>query len=58
MTFKWRQAAEIAHKGTQLNVKSQFLRDIPEVLVVAAPEPSNLNIEAYMTPDIKENVNN
>lgn len=53
MTFKWRQAAEIA-KELQLKYKIPIFAMTFRDSCSCCAEPSNLNEEAYLTPDIKE----
>lgn len=53
MTFKWRQAAEIA-KELQLKYKIPIFAMTFKGSCSCCAEPSNLNEEAYLTPDIKE----
>lgn len=53
MTFKWRQAAEIA-KELQLKYKIPIFAMTFRGSCSCCAEPSNLNDEAYLTPDIKE----
>ena len=53
MTFKWRQAAKIA-KELQLKYKIQIFAMSFRGSCSCCAEPSNLNDEAYLTPDIKE----
>lgn len=53
MTFKWRQAAEIA-KELQLKYKIPIFAMTFRGSCSCCAEPSNLNEEAYITPDIKE----
>ena len=53
MTFKWRQAAEIA-KELQLKYKIPIFAMTFRGSCSCCAEPSNLNEEAYLTPDIKE----
>ena len=53
MTFKWRQAAEIA-KQLQLKYKIPIFAMTFRGSCSCCAEPSNLNVEAYLTPDIKE----
>lgn len=53
MTFKWRQAAEIA-KDLQLKYKIPIFAMTFRGSCSCCAEPSNLNEEAYLTPDIKE----
>lgn len=53
MTFKWRQAAEIA-KELQLKYKIPIFAMTFRGSCSFCAEPSNLNEEAYLTPDIKE----
>ena len=53
MTFKWRQAAEIA-KELQLKYKIPIFAMTFKGSCSCCAEPSNLNDEAYLTPDIKE----
>lgn len=52
MTFKWRQAAEIA-KELQLKYKIPIFAMTFRGSCSCCAEPSNLNDEAYLTPDIK-----
>ena len=53
MTFKWRQAAEIA-KQLQLKYKIPIFAMTFRGSCSCCAEPSNLNDEAYLTPDIKK----
>ena len=53
MTFTWRQAAEIA-KQLQLKYKIPIFAMTFKGSCSCCAEPSNLNDEAYLTPDIKE----
>lgn len=53
MTFKWRQAAEIA-KELQLKYEIPIFAMTFRGSCSCCAEPSNLNEEAYLTPDIKE----
>lgn len=53
MTFKWRQATEIA-KELQLKYKIPIFAMTFRGSCSCCAEPSNLNEEAYLTPDIKE----
>ena len=53
MTFKWRQAAEIA-KELQLKYEIPIFAMTFKGSCSCCAEPSNLNDEAYLTPDIKE----
>ena len=53
MTFKWRQAAEIA-KELQLKYKIPIFAMTFRDSCSCCAKPSNLNDEAYLTPDIKE----
>lgn len=53
MTFTWRQAAEIA-KELQLKYKIPIFAMTFRGSCSCCAEPSNLNEEAYLTPDIKE----
>lgn len=53
MTFKWRQAAEIA-KELQVKYKIPIFAMTFKGSCSCCAEPSNLNDEAYLTPDIKE----
>ena len=53
MTFKWRQAAEIA-KELQLKYKIPIFAMTFKGSCSCCAEPSNLNEKAYLTPDIKE----
>lgn len=53
MTFTWRQAAEIA-KELQLKYKIPIFAMTFRGSCSCCAEPSNLNDEAYLTPDIKE----
>lgn len=53
MTFKWRQAAEIA-KQLQLKYKIPIFAMTFKGSCSCCAKPSNLNDEAYLTPDIKE----
>lgn len=53
MTFKWRQAAKIA-KELQLKYKIPIFAMTFRGSCNCCAEPSNLNEEAYLTPDIKE----
>ena len=53
MTFKWRQAAEIA-KELQLKYKIPIFVMTFRGSCSCCAEPSNLNEETYLTPDIKE----
>ena len=53
MTFKWRQATEIA-KELQLKYKIPIFAMTFRGSCSCCAEPSNLNNEAYLTPDIKE----
>ena len=53
MTFKWRQAAEIA-KELQLKYKIPIFAMTFRGSCSCCAEPSNLNEEAYLIPDIKE----
>ena len=53
MTFKWRQAAEIA-KELQLKYKIPIFAMTFKGSCSCCAEPSNLNEEAYLIPDIKE----
>ena len=53
MTFKWRQAAEIA-KELQLKYKIPIFAMTFRDSCSCCAEPSNLNKEAYLTPDIKD----
>ena len=53
MTFKWRQAAEIA-KELQLKYKIPIFAMSFRGSCSCCAEPSKLNDEAYLTPDIKE----
>lgn len=54
MTFKWRQAAEIA-KELQVKYKIPIFAMTFKGSCSCCAEPSNLNDEAYLTPDIKKN---
>ena len=53
MTFKWRQAAEIA-KELQLKYKITIFAMTFKGSCSCCAEPSNLNEEAYLTPDVKD----
>lgn len=53
MTFTWRQAAEIA-KELQVKYKIPIFAMTFKGSCSCCAEPSNLNDEAYLTPDIKE----
>ena len=53
MTFTWRQAAEIA-KQLQLKYEIPIFAMTFKGSCSCCAEPSNLNDEAYLTPDIKE----
>ena len=53
MTFKWRQAAEIA-KELQLKYKIPIFAMTFKGSCSCCATPSNLNDEAYLTPDIKQ----
>lgn len=53
MTFKWKQAAEIA-KELQIKNKIPIFAMTFRGSCSCCAEPSNLNEEAYLTPDIKE----
>lgn len=53
MTFKWRQAAEIA-KELQLKYKIPIFAMTFKGSCSCCAEPSNLNEEAYLTPDVKD----
>lgn len=53
MTFTWRQAAEIA-KELQIKYKIPIFAMTFKGSCSCCAEPSNLNDEAYLTPDIKE----
>ena len=53
MTFTWKQAAEIA-KELQLKYKIPIFAMTFKGSCSCCAEPSNLNEEAYLTPDIKE----
>ena len=54
MTFTWRKAAEIA-KQLQLKYKIPIFSMTFRGSCSCCAEPSNLNDEAYLTPDIKKN---
>lgn len=53
MTFTWKKAAEIA-KELQLKYKIPIFAMTFRGSCSCCAEPSNLNEEAYLTPDIKE----